>query len=230
MTQQKTDLQSFAETIGHRFSDLELLAQALTHPSSMVRGGGPSNQRFEFLGDRVLGLTIAESLLVQFPEEGEGEISRRHSALVRRDTLADVARAIGLGAQIYLAKSEEMSGGRDNPALLADCCEALIAAIYLDGGLEAAQAFVARHWQPLIDGAVDPPVDAKTALQEWAQARGLSLPRYKVTERSGPDHAPEFTVEVRLKGFDAERAIGATKRAAEQAAANALLVRLASRD
>ena len=149
---------------------------------------------------------------------------------MRRDTLADVARAIGLGAQIYLAKSEEMSGGRDNPALLADCCEALIAAIYLDGGLEAAQAFVARHWQPLIDGAVDPPVDAKTALQEWAQARGLSLPRYKVTERSGPDHAPEFTVEVRLKGFDAERAIGATKRAAEQAAANALLVRLASRD
>jgi ribonuclease-3 len=165
-------------------------------------------------------------LLERFPREDEGAIARRQTALVRRETLARVAEEIGLGEHIVMTRGEEETGGRTNPTLLADCCEAVIAAIYRDGGLEAARGFVHRYWRELVEEMAQPPLDAKTALQEWAQGRGLALPKYRETGREGPDHAPRFTVEAALDGFEPARAEGASKRAAEQAAAQALLDRL----
>ena len=195
------------------------------HPSA-VSGDVHSNQRLEFLGDRVLGLVVAEMLHTQYPGESEGELARRFSALVRREALECIARDLHFGDYLILAKGEEDSGGRENSANLADACEAVIAAIFIDGGYDAAASFIRRYWAAPMTGEKSPPRDAKSALQEWAQAADRSLPIYSVTNRLGPDHAPWFTVEVEISGELTRRGQGANKRAAEQAAAEALLAYL----
>jgi ribonuclease-3 len=219
------DLRAFSGRIGHEFRDPELLLRAVTH-ASLSGPTRPDNQRLEFLGDRVLGLVMAEALLTADPDATEGRLAPRYNALVRKETCADVARAVGLGDVLKLGRSEMMSGGRRKDALLGDAMEAVIAAVYLDAGFEAAQAVVLRLWGARI-GAVDADArDAKTALQEWAQARGLPPPVYTEEGREGPDHQPVFTVLVRLGNGETERAAAGTKRQAEQAAAKALLERM----
>lgn len=218
-------LERLEKTLGHRFSQRRLLRQALTHSSTAGdrAGRGVTNERLEFLGDRVLGLAVADLLCERFPGEDEGALAKRFTALARREALARVAADIGLAQHIVLAPGEEEAGGRDNPNLLADTCEAVIAALFLDGGWETAAGFVRARWEPLMAEDIEPPVDAKTALQEWAQGQGLALPAYDVVERHGPAHAPTFTIEVRVHARDPTRAAGASKRAAEQGAAEAML-------
>ena len=215
--------------LGHRFKQPGLLRQALIHASTARdrQGRIRSNERLEFLGDRVLGLVVADFLLERFPDEDEGELARRHAGLVRRETLARVAEDIGIAPHIVMSRGEEDAGGRANPGLLADTLEAAIAALFLDGGLAVAAAFIRRHWQGLIEEDAEPPKDGKTTLQEWAQGRGLDLPSYHEVDRSGPAHAPTFLVEVSVEGIGAVAAPGPSKRAAEQAAADALLERIA---
>ncbi len=221
------DITAARAAFGVSFDDVDLLDRALTHPSASGPAGGhpESNQRLEFLGDRVLGLIVAARLHQSFPTEREGELARRFAALVDAATLAKVARGIGLGGFLRLGQGEAVAG-RDNPANLADACEALIGALFLDGGLAKAEGFVLREWGPLIAGQESPPRDPKTTLQEWTQARGLGLPGYDVVERSGPAHAPTFAVSVTVEGAAPESARGSTKRAAERAAAAVLLARL----
>ena len=219
-----------AERLGHGFARPELLARALTHPSAAHRQGGidDSYERLEFLGDRVLGLIVADLLMARFPREPEGALAVRHAELVRRETLAEVAGEIGLDDYLRLAKGEEAAGERRNPALLADACEAVIGALYLDGGLAVAWAFVERLWGARLEAEARPPQDAKTALQEWAQARALGLPKYREVGREGPAHEPYFTLEVEVAGAGAQpaRGEGRSKRLAEQAAAARLLARV----
>ena len=219
---------SLEETLGHRFSRPELLRWALIHPSTAAPddGAGYSSERQEFLGDRVLGLVIAELLFHRFPDENEGHLARRHALLVSSRSLARVAEGIELAGHIVMSPGLDGTGGRERPALLADICEAVIAALYLDGGLEAAATFIRRHWRPLMDEDTVPPKDAKSALQEWAQGRGLALPDYREAGRAGPPHAPRFTVEVTVAGQAPAAASGPSKRAAEGAAAAVLLARL----
>ena len=219
------DLLAFTGRIGHQFRQPDLLMRAVTHASisSVTR---PDNQRLEFLGDRVLGLAMAEALLRADPQASEGQLAPRYNALVRKETCADVAREIGLGDVLKLGRSEMMSGGRRKDALLGDALEAVIAAVYMDAGFEAAQAVVLGLWGDRIAAVEADSRDAKTALQEWAQARGLPPPVYLEQGRTGPDHQPVFTVEVRLENGAVERAAAGTKRQAEQAAAKALLARM----
>ena len=215
--------------LGHVFASHALLDEALTHPSVMPADRGVARhgyQRFEFLGDRVLSLLIAEWLLERFDREPEGALARRHAVLVAADSLARVAKAIDLAPHIRMSPAEIEQGGRDKPAILADVCEAVIAAIYLDAGLPAARRFVRSHWVELVEEDIRPPKDPKTALQEWAQARSLPLPSYRQVDRTGPDHAPLFTVEVSVAGSEPGSGLGASKRLAERAAAEALLGRL----
>jgi ribonuclease III len=221
------DLDAFATRIGHPFRQPDLLIRAVTH-SSIATSTRPDNQRLEFLGDRILGLVMAEALLTADPAATEGQLAPRYNALVRKETCADVAREIGLGEVLKLGQSEMMSGGRRKDALLADGIEAVIAAVYLDGGLPAARTFILRHWGDRIGGVDADARDAKTSLQEWAQARGMDPPVYTELARSGPDHQPEFTVEARLASGDSETARALSKRQAEQAAAKALLARVGS--
>jgi ribonuclease-3 len=209
-----------AARLGHTFARPELLVEALTHPSM---GGALQNQRLEFLGDRVLGLVVAEGLVSQDPDASEGELAPRLNALVRKETCAEVAEEIDLGHALRMGRSEMLTGGRRKQALLADAMEAVIAAVYLDGGLEAARALVHRLWGSRFEEARAQARDAKTAVQEWAQARGLVPPEYVDVAREGPDHAPVFSVEARLGDGRAGRGMAASKRAAQQAAAAALL-------
>ncbi len=211
--------------LGHRFRDTALLEIALTHRSAL-RPGLAANERLEFLGDRVLSLAVAHFLYRRFPTENEGDLSRRLASLVRREALARVARALELGADLRLSRGEEASGGRENPGLLADACEALLGAVYLDGGIEAAEGVVARLWAPLVEDQAMPSKDARTALQELVQARGLPLPRYTVARTEGPDHAPRFVMSVAIEGEASAEAEGASKQAASEAAARLLLVRM----
>ena len=184
------------------------------------------NQRLEFLGDRVLGLVMAEALFLADATATEGQMAPRFNALVRKETCADVAREFNLGAVLKLGRSEMLSGGRRKEALLADAMEAVISAVYLDGGFEAAKALVLRLWGKRVSAVDADARDAKTALQEWAQARKLAPPAYVETGRSGPDHAPVFTIEARLENGAVEAATANSKRQAEQAAAKVLLARL----
>lgn len=221
------ELQALEARIGHRFSRPELLARAVTH-SSMSSPTRQDNQRLEFLGDRVLGLVMAEALLAHDKKASEGQLAPRYNALVRKETCADVARQLGLGDALKLGRSEMLSGGRRKQALLGDAMEAVIAAVYLDGGFDAARSLILRLWAKRIAGVETDARDPKTALQEWAQARGMTPPGYVELGRSGPDHQPVFTVEARLENGEVERAEAGTKRAAEQAAARALLARMES--
>lgn len=199
--------------LGHRFADAALLEEALTHPSeAATREGAPFNyQRLEFLGDAVLGLLIAEMLYRLFPRENEGAIARRHAALVCSGTLLQVAEALELGEHL------DSEAGRD------DACEALLGALYLDGGLGAARQLVTRYWEPFAREITAPPKDAKTSLQEWSQGHGYGLPTYRIREQTGPAHAPQFVCEVEVTGFAGALGTGASKRTAEQAAARAML-------
>jgi ribonuclease-3 len=219
------ELVAFSERLGHAFSDPDLLRRALTH-SSLSSPTRPDNQRLEFLGDRVLGLVIAEALLAQDRDAREGQLAPRFNALVRKETCADVARSIDLGAVLRLGKSEMATGGRRKQALLGDAMEAVIAAVYLDGGFEAARAMILRLWGSHLSAVDTDARDAKTALQEWAQARGIAPPTYVEIARTGPDHAPVFTMEARLDTGQTARAEGRVKRHAEQSAARDLLARL----
>jgi len=211
------------QRIGYHFRNSALLKLALTHPSVAKT---QSNQRLEFLGDAVLGLVVARILYDLYPIEQEGELARRHAALVRGETLTQVARDIELGAVLHIGASETQGGGRDNASNLEDALEALIGAMYLDGGMEAAEAFIAPRWTELAQRAAAPPKDAKTALQEWAQARGLPVPTYTLVESTGPAHAPLFTIEAAVQGYPSAEAKAASKRFAEQTAAGMLLERL----
>ena len=215
-------LGSLEDTLGHKFENPDILHQALMH-SSASKDRTQSNERLEFLGDRVLGLVCADMLLDAFPNEDEGELGYRFSGLARSESLARVADAINLGPLIVLSEGEEASSGRDNPAILADCCEAVIAALFLDGGLEKARAFIHRHWKPLMAETPLPPKDSKTVLQEWAQGQGLPLPLYEVTAQKGPAHAPTFTVRVTVHDKKPAEGEGTSKQAAEQVAAENLL-------
>jgi len=220
-----SELKAFAGRIGYTFRRPELLHRAVTH-SSMSSPTRDDNQRLEFLGDRVLGLVMAEALSLADISASEGQLAPRFNALVRKETCADVAREFDLGAVLKLGRSEMLSGGRRKEALLADAMEAVIAAVYLDGGFEAAKALVLRLWGKRVTAVDADARDAKTALQEWAQARKLPPPKYVVAKRTGPDHAPVFTIEARLENGESQSATANSKRQAEQAAAKLLLARL----
>jgi len=214
--------------IDHGFSNPDLLRVALTHRSAAkgkdaISGG---NERLEFLGDRVLGLVVAEMLYTRFGREREGAMAKRFAALVRRETLARVAIQIKLGDHIQMAKGERAAGADTNPAILSDCMEAVIAALYLDGGLEPARRFIEKLWTPLLDEANKPPQDAKTQLQEWLQGRGKPLPKYDMVGREGPAHAPIFTIELTTSDGESVSAEGKSKREAEQLAARMMLDKL----
>jgi len=221
--QVKRSVEALAELLGHRFARPELLDQALTHPSATAK---KTYERLEFLGDRVLGLVIADMVYRAYPAEAEGDLAKRFAALARREALARVAESISLGSHLRVSRGEEEQGGRSSHSLLADACEAVIGALYLDGGLGAAQAFVERWWRPLLDQQAEPPQDAKTALQEWAQGQGLPLPHYRLCSSAGPAHDPVFEIEVSLPGREPARAQGRSRRSAEAAAAALLLARL----
>jgi ribonuclease III len=217
----------FEARIGYRFNDPALLEQALTHISALsgARNRASSYQRLEFLGDHVLGLVVSDMLFRAFAKADEGEMSRRLADLVRKEACADVGRAIDLGAAIRLGASEANAGGRHRTAILADVCEALIGAVFVDGGYPAAAALIERLWSERMRTPARPLRDSKTVLQEWAQARGLPTPAYREVERKGPDHDPEFRVTVELPNLAPAEGLGRSKRAAEQAAAAAMLTR-----
>ncbi len=219
------DLLAFQGRIGHVFRQPALLVRAVTH-SSISSPTRPDNQRLEFLGDRVLGLVMSEALLAADDKASEGQLAPRFNALVRKETCAEVAREVGLGDVLKLGRSEMLSGGRRKEALLGDAMEAVIAATYLDSGFDAARALVLRLWGGRIGAGERGARDPKTSLQEWAQARAMKPPSYTELGRDGPDHAPQFTVEVRLDNGATEIARAGTKRAAEQAAARTLLSRM----
>ncbi|MCI2395835.1 ribonuclease III [Aliiroseovarius sediminis] len=222
------DLRAFQGRIGYEFKDPELLIRALTH-GSFSSATRPDNQRLEFLGDRVLGLVMSETLLRADPNAPEGTLAPRYNALVRKETCADVARQVDLGAVLKLGRSEMKTGGRRKLALLGDGMEAVIAAVYLDGGLNAAQTMIRNLWGDRIDRVEDDARDPKTALQEWAQARKMPPPRYVETGREGPDHAPMFTIKAELSNGRSAETQANSKRAAEQAAARTLLKQLESK-
>ena len=224
------------ERIGHDCADPALLRDALAHPSlaaapgrRRAHGASPY-ERLEFLGDRVVGLAVAEMLWRRFPDEPEGDLSRRFTALVSQEPMAEIARELGLDAALILCAGTEKDNGRSNPSILADACEAVIGALFADAGFAAARELVEALWAPRIEKAVAPPRDAKTALQEWAQGRGLPLPAYDVVAQEGPSHAPTFRVRVSVQDNGAEEAEGASKRNAERAAAERLLSRITSKD
>jgi len=223
----KADVKQLQERIGYKFRNVNLLHLALTHGSANFgRPGAPDYDRLEFLGDRVLGLAIAEHLFQAFPDAPEGELARRYNKLVCKEACAEVGEELKIGEHVILGDSEALAGGRRKVTILADVCEAVLGAVYVDGGWDPAKALVARYWHKRAQEASAAPVDAKTALQEWVQRSGAaSLPRYVLIENRGSDHEPSFVYEVRVEGLQPEQGIGRSRRAAEQAAATAVLIR-----
>jgi ribonuclease-3 len=219
----KRDFAALEMRLGHVFRDSNLLERALTHASA----GAKSNERLEFLGDRILGLVISERLYGAYPDDSEGKLALKLNALVRKEACAAAAEAAGLPEHLILANSEASSGGRQKAVILADVCEAIIAALYLDGGLAAARAFIENYWQEPLAALSDDMRDSKTRLQEWSQAQGArNPPAYTLVRREGPDHAPRFIVAVSVDGMGSETGEGGSKRESEQAAAQAMLARL----
>jgi len=210
--------------IGYKFADKALLERALTHISALS-GGSRTNsyQRLEFLGDHVLGLVISDMLYRMYPRANEGELSRRLSDLVRKETCAEVARAMDIGPALKLGSSESNAGGRLRATILGDACEALVGAVFIDGGYKAAEKLVDLFWKERMQKSLRALRDPKTMLQEWAQARGLPTPAYQEVARTGPHHKPKFSVTVVLPNRPPAEGIGNSKRAAEQAAAAAML-------
>ncbi|MES1201687.1 MAG: ribonuclease III [Pseudomonadota bacterium] len=226
MSGRKTEahLAALEAHLDYTFKGRALLAEALTHASALAGKAKPprSYERLEFLGDRVLGLIVAERLCAQFPDEGESGLAPRLNALVNRAACARAARSAGLGAALKLSPSEADQGGREKEQILADACEAVIAALYMDGGFDAARNFVLRFWAEAFEAVQRLPRDAKTVLQEWAAAKKRTL-TYELMERTGPEHAPRFVVEAHVEGFAPARGEGRSKREAERAAAVAFL-------
>ncbi|MEO6013390.1 MAG: ribonuclease III [Devosia sp.] len=213
--------------LGYKFADPDLLERALTHSSAIAPAKriAQSYQRLEFLGDRVLGLVVAEMLYRRSPKANEGELSRSLNALVRKETCASIARELQIGPELILGDSEARTGGAEKDAILGDAIEAVIGAVYMDGGLGPAAEIIERLFGEHGGGSDGDRADAKTTLQEWAQGRGLEPPIYAQIERTGPDHAPEFTIAVRLGDFAPLTASGPSKKLAEHKAAEAFLVR-----
>lgn len=210
--------------IRYSFKSAVLLDRALTHRSAAQGHVAEwSNERLEFLGDRVLGLIVSEALLEMYPLAREGDLAPRLNAIVSRETCGRIAAALGIGAFLLIDRAEKAAGGAEKPTLLANAMEALLGAVYLDKGLAAARTFVKTHWKAAIQEAVDLRRDPKSALQEWAQGRGLPTPSYRHAAPSGPDHAPSFTARVIVAGFAEAEGSGATKQDAERAAARAFL-------
>ncbi|MCF8468471.1 MAG: ribonuclease III [Sneathiella sp.] len=227
MTTTTANLDDLMTSLGHEFRNITLLEAALTH-SSVTKGRGKKHinadyDRLEFLGDRVLGLVIAEELFKRFATAEAGQLSRRYNAQVRREALAEIAEAMGLADHIRMADDLAASGGLENPAILEDVIEAVIAALYLDGGMMVARKFIKAHWWPRFDHEHASRKDAKSALQEWAAKLGKPPPVYEVTDESGPDHDRHFRVAVRIEGHGAAEGAGASKRVAEQKAAAKML-------
>lgn len=211
--------------LGHTFKQPALLEEALTHGSVLHESKRRrSYDRLEFLGDRVLGFVVADRLLRQHQDDDEGELAPRFNALVNKEACARAARAAQLGDALILSASEEANGGRNKDAILADVCESVIAALYLDAGIDAARAFISRFWGDAFDDVKEPQRDAKTALQEWAAAKRKQL-SYVQIEQSGPEHAPRFVIEARIGGYAPMRGEGGSKREAQRAAAAAFLAR-----
>lgn len=221
-----TDLGRLSARLGHDFIKPALLKLALTHASARA-GSKPNedNERLEFLGDRVLGLAVAELLTGRFPNASEGELARWFNHLVRTETCAEVAQGWALGDFILMSGGEAGSGGRHKKTILANTCEAILGAIFADAGYETARVVVHTSWEPHLAELDEASPDAKSVLQEWAQGKQLPLPRYVEIAREGPDHAPRFTAEVQVEGVEPQRGEGANKRQAEQAAALAMLMR-----
>ena len=215
--------EEIARRIGYSFRDKALLRHALTHASSKRKHD--DYERLEFLGDRVLGLVVAEYLFKTHPGHREGYMSGRHSQLVRGETCAEAGRALGLEEFIVVGQNERVKGLNLNATVLGDVVEALIAGIYLDGGLEAARQFILHNWRPFMDSAGKIEKDPKTFLQEWALARALPIPSYGVISREGPEHAPSFVVAVQIAGREPTHGKGKNKRIAEQDAATKFLAR-----
>lgn len=228
MSRKAKDRAALEERIGYKFADKALLERALTHISALSGGATRANsyQRLEFLGDHVLGLVISDMLYRAFPKANEGELSRRLADLVRKETCAEVARAMDLGPALKLGNSESHAGGRLRTTILADACEALVGAVFTDGGYKTADQLIGRFWKERMLKPLRPLRDPKTMLQEWAQARGLPTPAYKELARTGPHHDPEFRVAVTLPERQPAEGTGSSKRAAEQAAAAAMLARV----
>ena len=220
---QQSKTSDLEKRLNLQFENRELIERALTHSSA--KRSPENNERLEFLGDRVLGLVIAELLEELFPDAVEGELAKRFNSLVRREACATVARAIGLGNYLHLGSGQDDQNGRDNTSILGDACEALLGAVFLDQGYAVARLVIRREWSVLLDTQEDATRDPKSALQEWAQGRGMALPRYQVVSTSGPDHAPEFTIKVFIDGVEPGQAVGRSKRIAEQAAAELMLNR-----
>ena len=221
-------LKDFETTLGYHFKSRTLLNRALTHASIRAsKRTEADNERMEFLGDRVLGLAMAEMLVEHYPRASEGDLARRFNRLVRGETCAEVARSIGVGAVLILSESEAGSGGREKETILADAIEALLAAIFMEAGYDAARDVVRRLWKPLIDTSPGSIADPKSALQEWAAGNRRKPPEYRLVERSGPDHAARFTVAVEVKGVGEAEARGSSKQEAETEAAAAFLRKFA---
>jgi ribonuclease-3 len=219
------DLKYLQQALGHEFANPALLSRAVTHASVAAGPGeeGHTYERLEFLGDRVLGLVVADMLDEQFPRAPEGELSRRFARLVSGETCAEVAREMELGKYLRIGDSVHRSGGRATTGVLSDVCESVLGAIYRDGGLPAVRPVIERYWRPRLESMSGPLRDAKTELQEWAHRRGFEAPTYAEILRSGPDHAPEFEIEVTVGELEAGRGRGRSKREAEhEAAANVL--------
>ncbi len=227
MQNDRIDYAEIEHRLGYSFSDRALLQRALTHTSAISPGKRVehSYQRLEFLGDRVLGLSVADLLYRRFPNAKEGELARALNSVVRKETCADVARELALGEVTQMDKSEIRNGGRNKASVLADVCEAVIGAIYLDGGMQAAHQFISRTFASHLNATSKPQVDAKTKLQEWAQGRGLAPPQYEEVERTGPAHSPVFSISVYIEGFDRLVARGPSKKTAEQSVARKFLCR-----
>ena len=224
----RKDLTGLIKSLEYSFKDIEFLKKALLHSSAKLNGDDKnnSNERLEFLGDRVLSLVIAQILLQMFPSENEGDLAKRHSALVKKHTLFKVAESLCIGDFIYMSEGEVSSGGRNNKKILSDCCEAIIAAIYLDGGLIEVSNFIKRNWISNIMDTQCPPKDYKTTLQEWCQTHSSDLPVYKEIERLGPPHKPEFLIQVSVKNRPTIKGNGTSKKEAEQNAAKLMLLDL----
>jgi len=224
--QRSVDFAELQDRLGYHFTDLNLLQQALTHSSAGSQHNKPDYERLEFLGDRVLALFAADTLMDAYPDADQGGLASRLNAMVRKETCADVATALGLGEFIILSQSETLSGGRNKEAILADICEAVLGAIYRDGGIDAARAVFDSQWTGLVAALEVAPRDAKSALQEWAQGRGFALPRYRLVSREGPDHMPHFVIEVSVGAEAPCKGEGTSKKEAERAAARACLIHL----
>jgi len=226
MSERAEQLLTLEREIGYQFTNMHWLELALTHPSVNLHDADAENyERLEFLGDRVLGLVIATMVFDQFPDEDEGALARRHAGLVCGATLAKVAEGLKFGSYVTLTRGEAEQGGRDNSSTLENVCEALIGAIYKDGGFAVASDFITRHWQGLLQEVTSPPIDPKTRLQEWAQGQGHSLPKYKEISREGPAHAPEFVIRVSVGKHSAE-ATASNKKEAQKLAAEVLYERI----